>query len=272
MTKRQPKRSGQPTARPAAQPKTKQKPKQTKGFAGGDVILAVGLGNPGTQYAGHRHNIGFMALDRAASDHGFGAWRSKFQGEIAEGRIDGKRIILLKPMTYMNESGRSVSEAVRFLKIDPVDVIVVHDELDLIPGKCRVKMGGGHAGHNGLRSIHAHIGPEYARVRLGIGHPGHKDRVAGYVLHDFARADSAWLDNVLRGFSDGFPKLIAGDDGGFQNAVAVRVTPPRSSNAAPRQAKAGDRKAKAAKSQTDKILEKASPDNPLARLLAKFSR
>ena len=267
MTKRQPSGSAKPTAKD----RPKGKP-GTKAFARGEVILVVGLGNPGAQYAGHRHNIGFMALDRAASDHGFGAWRSKFQGEIAEGRVGGQRVVLLKPMTYMNESGRAVGEAMRFLKIDPSDVIVAHDELDLAPGKCRVKMGGGHAGHNGLRSIHAHIGADYARVRLGIGHPGDKNKVAGYVLHDFARADQDWLDNVLRGFSDGLPKLVTGDDAGFQNAVALRVNPPRSADKAPRQAAQGARQAKAAKTKTEEILKKASPDNPLARLLAKFSK
>ncbi|MEM7188903.1 MAG: aminoacyl-tRNA hydrolase, partial [Pseudomonadota bacterium] len=150
------------------------------------MILVVGLGNPGSSYARQRHNIGFMALDQVADRGGFSAWRSKFQSEMSEGRLSGKRVVLLKPQTYMNESGRAVGEACRFLKIPPSDVIIVHDELDLAPGKCRVKMGGGHAGHNGLRSVHAHIGTDYARVRLGIGHPGDKRLVSGYVLHDFS--------------------------------------------------------------------------------------
>ncbi|MEM9249519.1 MAG: aminoacyl-tRNA hydrolase [Pseudomonadota bacterium] len=202
--------------------------------------LIVGLGNPGGQYARHRHNIGFMAVDGIASDHAFSPWRGKFQAEVAEGRLGGDKALLIKPQTYMNRSGQSVSEAMRFFKLAPSDVIVIHDELDLAPGKCRVKEGGGHAGHNGLRSIHAAIGPDYARVRLGIGHPGHKDRVAGYVLHDFAKADADWLDEVLRGVSDGAPALAAGDWGRFQNAVALRVKPPaprskpaKSSNATP---------------------------------------
>lgn len=263
MIERQPSGSAKPTAKGQS---------GTKGFARGEVVLVVGLGNPGAQYAGHRHNIGFMAMDRVASDHGFGAWRAKFQGEIAEGRVGGKRIVLLKPMTFMNESGRAVGEAMRFLKIAPEDVIVVHDELDLAPGKCRAKMGGGHAGHNGLRSIHAHIGADYGRVRLGIGHPGDKNKVSGYVLHDFARADQDWLDNLMRGFSDGLPKLVEGDDAGFQNAVALRTNPPRSSKRARHQAKAAQRQSKAARNKTEEILKKASPDNPLARLLAKFSK
>ena len=189
--------------------------------------LFVGLGNPGTKYAGNRHNIGFMALDRIAEDHGLGPWRSRFQGQLAEGRLGSTRVALLKPQTFMNLSGQSVGEAMRYLKLTPADVVVFHDELDLVPGKCRVKQGGGHAGHNGLRSIHAHIGAEYGRVRLGIGHPGRKEQVAGYVLHDFARADDGWLDDLMRGISDGAEALAAGDAGRFQNAVALRTAPPR---------------------------------------------
>ncbi|GAB4268016.1 MAG: aminoacyl-tRNA hydrolase [Pararhodobacter sp.] len=201
--------------------------------------LIVGLGNPGAQYARNRHNIGFMALDRIAEDHGFGGWKSRFQGQVAEGRLGGARVLLLKPMTFMNLSGQSVGEAMRYLKLTPADVIVFHDELDLAPGKLRMKQGGGHAGHNGLRSIHQHIGPEYARVRLGIGHPGHKDAVARYVLHDFPKADDAWLDDLLRGISDGAPHLAAGDGARFLNAVAQRLTPARNSGAG-RPAQTGD--------------------------------
>lgn len=190
--------------------------------------LFVGLGNPGAKYAGHRHNIGFMALDRIASDHGFAPWRAKFQGQLAEGRLGREKVVLLKPETFMNRSGQSVGEALRFFKLEPGDLTVFHDELDLAPGKLRVKSGGGHAGHNGLRSIHGHIGPDYQRVRLGIGHPGHKDRVAGFVLHDFARADQDWLDDVLRGCSDGAPALAEGDTARFMNAVSLRTAPPRS--------------------------------------------
>lgn len=191
--------------------------------------LIVGLGNPGAKYAGNRHNIGFMAVDRIASDHGFGPWRARFQGEASEGRLGADKVILLKPGTFMNLSGQSVGEAMRFHKLTPDDVTVFHDELDLAPGKCRLKTGGGHAGHNGLRSIHQHIGEAYHRVRLGIGHPGHKDRVAGYVLQDFAKAEQDWLDDVLRGISDGAPALGNGDGPGFLNAVALRTAPARSS-------------------------------------------
>jgi PTH1 family peptidyl-tRNA hydrolase len=191
--------------------------------------LFVGLGNPGAKYAGNRHNIGFMALDQIARDHGFAPWRSKFQGQLSEGKLGSTRVILLKPETFMNKSGQSVGEAMRFYKLEPGDVTVFHDELDLAPGKVRVKTAGGHAGHNGLRSIHQHIGPDYRRVRLGIGHPGHKDRVAGYVLSDFAKAEGEWLDDVIRGVGDGAPDLARDDPARFMNAVALRVAPPRSS-------------------------------------------
>lgn len=200
--------------------------------------LFVGLGNPGSKYARNRHNIGFMALDEIASDHGFGPWKARFQGECTEGRLGSEKVLLLKPGTFMNRSGQSVGEAMRFYKLEPEDVIVFHDELDLAPGKCRVKQGGGHAGHNGLRSIHGHIGEAYGRVRLGIGHPGHKDRVAGYVLHDFAKADEDWLDDLIRGIADGAPHLADGDSGKFMNAVSLRVAPARSSKTKPNTEKA----------------------------------
>lgn len=194
--------------------------------------LFVGLGNPGSQYAGNRHNIGFMALDQIASDHGFSPWKSKFQGRIAEGRLGREKVLLLKPETYMNRSGQSVRAAIDFYKLDPDDITVFHDELDLAPGRLKCKTGGGHAGHNGLRSIHGHLGDAYARVRLGIGHPGRKELVSGYVLHDFAKADQDWLDDLLRGIGDGAPYLAEGDTGRFMNAVSLRTAPPRSSKSA----------------------------------------
>jgi PTH1 family peptidyl-tRNA hydrolase len=191
--------------------------------------LFVGLGNPGAKYAGNRHNIGFMALDRIAADHGFTPWKKAFKGVVAEGRLGPQKVLLLKPETYMNLSGDAVQAALAFHKLPLGDVTVFHDELDLAPGKMRLKQGGGHAGHNGLRSLHAHLGPEYGRVRLGIGHPGHKDAVAHYVLHDFAKSDQDWLETVLRGISDGAAALAAGDGAAFSNAVALRTAPPRSS-------------------------------------------
>ena len=194
--------------------------------------LFVGLGNPGAAYAGNRHNIGFMAVERIATDHGFGPWKKAFKGLVAEGRLGEVRVLLLKPETFMNLSGQSVQAAMAFHKILPADVVVFHDELDLAPGKLRTKMAGGHAGHNGLRSIHGHIGEAYGRVRLGIGHPGHKDAVAGYVLHDFAKADAEWLDDLLHGISDGSALLAAGEDAKFLNKVALRMSPPRETTAA----------------------------------------
>lgn len=200
--------------------------------------LFVGLGNPGAKYAGNRHNIGYMAVDRIAGDYGFAPWKAKFQGRMTEGRLGREKVLLLKPETFMNLSGQSVGEAMRFYKLTPGDVTVFHDELDLVPGKARVKMGGGHAGHNGLRSIHAHIGEAYQRVRLGIGHPGRKELVAGYVLHDFARADADWLADLLWGLSDGAPHLADGDGGKFMNAVALRTVPPRDKTSDQKPAKA----------------------------------
>ena len=229
--------------------------------------LFVGLGNPGTKYAGNRHNIGFMAVDRIADDHGFAGWRNKFQGQVNEGRLGSEKVVLLKPETFMNRSGQSVGEAVRFYKLAPEDVVVFHDEIDLAPGKLRVKSGGGHAGHNGLRSLHAHIGDTYGRVRMGVGHPGHKDAVPVYVLKDFSKADQDWLDDMLRGISDGAPHLADGDTGRFQNAVALRLNPPRSSKSAgPAEAKAASPKAP----PEPRAEEEAEMRSPLQRLVDRF--
>lgn len=189
--------------------------------------LFVGLGNPGGKYAANRHNIGFMAVDRICADHGFGPWKRAFQGQVCDGRLGAEKVLLLKPETFMNLSGQSVQAAASFHKIDAADITVFHDELDLPPAKIKAKFGGGHAGHNGLRSIHAHLGEGYARVRLGIGHPGHKDRVADYVLHDFAKADQVWLDDLITGISDGAAHLAGGDSAKFLNAVALRMAPPK---------------------------------------------
>lgn len=191
--------------------------------------LFVGLGNPGRKYEANRHNIGFMAVDRIAADHGFAPWRARFQGEVSEGRLGTEKLVLLKPHTLMNLSGQSVGEAMRFYKLTPEEVTVFHDELDLAPGKLRIKTGGGHAGHNGLRSIHQHIGEAYHRVRIGIGHPGDKARVAAYVLSDFTKADGDWIEDLLRGISDGAAALAQGDATRFMNAVSLRTAPPRSS-------------------------------------------
>jgi peptidyl-tRNA hydrolase, PTH1 family len=182
--------------------------------------LIVGLGNPGEKYARNRHNIGFMAVDELARGYSFGPWKRRFQGVAGEGQIGAAKCILLKPGTYMNESGRSVGDAVRFYKLSAGDVIVVHDELDLKPGTVRVKTGGGNAGHNGLKSISAHIGNDYMRVRLGIGHPGDKALVANYVLQDFAKADRQWLEPFLDGIARGMARLVEGGEAAFLSEAA----------------------------------------------------
>jgi PTH1 family peptidyl-tRNA hydrolase len=189
-------------------------------------LLIAGLGNPGARYAGHRHNVGFMAADEIASRHRFAPWRTRYHGEIAEGMLAGRRTILLKPMTYMNESGRAVGEAARYLKLPLNAVVVIHDELDLAPGKLRVKTGGGDAGHNGLRSITAALGAGYRRVRIGIGHPG-RDAVLHYALHDFSKADKEWLGPLLAAVAEAAPLLAADDDPGFMNRVALATQPQR---------------------------------------------
>ncbi len=184
--------------------------------------LWVGLGNPGPQYALHRHNVGFMALDTIAEVHSFGPVQKKFQGWVQDGRIGQHRVILLKPATFMNESGRAVSEALRFYKLGPDTLTVFHDELDLPPFKVKVKQGGGHAGHNGLRSIDQHIGPDFRRVRLGIGHPGHKDRVTGHVLGNFAKAEQDDLVTMLGAVAAEAEWLASGADARFMNDIALR--------------------------------------------------
>ena len=190
--------------------------------------LFAGLGNPGAQYALHRHNIGFMAVDAIAACHGFGPWKTRFQGLASEGRIGDHKITLLKPATFMNDSGRSVGEALRFFKLDPATALTVfYDELDLEPMKLRVKHGGGAAGHNGIRSIDAHVGNDYARVRLGIGHPGHKDRVTGHVLGNFAKVEMEPLADLLGAVAAEVPWLLAGDEARFMNEVARRTVPQR---------------------------------------------
>ncbi len=192
------------------------------------MLLLVGLGNPGPRHAKNRHNIGFMAVDEIVRRHGFGPWRARFRGRIAEGRIAGEKVLALEPDTYMNESGRTVGKAVRFYKLEPeTQVIVIYDEIDLKPGKVRVKLGGGAGGHNGIRSIDNHIGRDYRRVRLGVGHPGDKDLVHGYVLQDFAKVETAERDKLIEAVAVELPRLIEGDDGGFMSRLALIMNPPR---------------------------------------------
>ena len=185
--------------------------------------LFVGLGNPGAKYAHNRHNIGFMAVDEIARRHGFAPWRRRFQGVTSEGTLDHEKIVLLRPETFMNESGRSVQEAANFFKLGASDIIVFQDELELPPAKVRVKIGGGIAGHNGLRSISAHIGNDYRRVRLGIGHPGIKELVHGYVLSDFAKSDRPWVEALCAVMADNAGLLASGTDSTFQNKVHLAM-------------------------------------------------
>jgi PTH1 family peptidyl-tRNA hydrolase len=183
------------------------------------MLLFVGLGNPGAKYSRNRHNIGFMAVDEIARRHGFGPWRRRFQGETSEGVLDSQRVILLKPATFMNESGRAVQEAANFFKLGTSEITVFQDELELPPAKIRVKIGGGIAGHNGLRSISSHIGNDYRRVRLGIGHPGIKELVHSYVLADFAKDDAPWVTALCEAVADNAGLLATGPDASFQNKV-----------------------------------------------------
>ena len=187
------------------------------------MLLFVGLGNPGRQYARNRHNIGFMALDAIAREHRFAPFRARFQGRVSEGQIGAERTILLEPETYMNESGRAVQEAARFYKIGLDDIVVFHDELDLGPGKCRIKSGGGAAGHNGLRSITQHMGADFKRVRLGIGHPGDKNLVHSYVLNDFGKAEEGWVETLCDAVARNAALLTKGDDTNFQNKVHLAM-------------------------------------------------
>jgi peptidyl-tRNA hydrolase, PTH1 family len=189
------------------------------------MLLLVGLGNPGQKYEHNRHNIGYVAVDEIVHRHSFGPWKSRFQGVVSEGRLGSKKVLALKPATFMNLSGQSVGEAMRFYKLGLEDVVVLHDELALEPGKMKVKAGGGSAGNNGIKSISQHIGPDYRRVRIGIGHPGDKNKVSGYVLHDFAKADQDWIDDLIPAMSDAAPKLADGDAAGFMNEVARILKP-----------------------------------------------
>lgn len=187
------------------------------------MIIIAGLGNPGSKHENNRHNVGFMAADAIHRRHSFSSWAKKFQAEIASGTVDGEKVLLLKPQSFMNRSGQAVGEAMRFHKLGPADLVVLYDELDLAPGKLRIKTGGGAGGHNGIRSIDAHCGKDYRRVRIGIGHPGDKDMVQHHVLGDFAKSDREWLDPMLDAIADNAGLLVRGDDAGFMNKVSLAV-------------------------------------------------
>ena len=201
------------------------------------MLLLVGLGNPGAKFAFNRHNIGFMAVDKIIRCQGFDQKRKRFRGLVSEGLLAGKLTVILRPQTFMNESGRSVGEAARFYKLEPHEIVVIHDELDLAPGKLRVKKGGGLAGHNGLRSLAAHIGSDFRRIRLGVGHPG-KEKVLGHVLRDFVKSDDEWLDPLLNAIAEAAPLLVGNDDAAFASKVALIK-----------------------KAKTNKILKEAHSDN-----------
>ena len=185
------------------------------------MLLIVGLGNPGAEYKNHRHNVGFMAVEAIARANGFSSWSRKFQGEISEGKLGTNKVLMLKPLTFMNVSGQSVAAAANFYKLTEADIIVIHDELDLDPGRCKVKTGGGNGGHNGLKSIDAHIGRDYKRLRIGIGHPGHKDRVTPHVLGDFSKADHVWLEPLLDAIAKAAPDIAIGDGATFMNRITL---------------------------------------------------
>jgi PTH1 family peptidyl-tRNA hydrolase len=190
------------------------------------VHLFVGLGNPGSEYIKNRHNIGFMAVDDIVLRHSFAPFRSKFQGQICEGTIAKQKVLVLKPMTYMNESGKAIQAAMAFYKLPIDDIIVFHDEMDLAAGKIRMKIGGGHAGHNGIRSIQSHIGAEFKRVRLGVGHPGNKEKVISHVLKDFSKADQGWLDIMIEAIGVNVGLLIKDEESSFMSKVSLALNPP----------------------------------------------
>ncbi|RWM91318.1 MAG: aminoacyl-tRNA hydrolase [Mesorhizobium sp.] len=223
------------------------------------MLLFAGLGNPGAKYANHRHNVGFMAADAIARRHSFSPWSKKFQGLIAEGTLAGEKIILIKPQTFMNLSGQSVGEALRFYKLDASALTVFYDEIDLAAGKVRVKVGGGSGGHNGIRSLEQHVGKDFRRVRIGVGHPGVKEMVHGHVLGDFAKSDREWLDVLLDTIADDAGLLAKGDDNSFMNRVTLalrdKLTPTGDDDRPP---------AKAPKAQSH--VRQARPQQPAAKL------
>ncbi|NVJ91986.1 MAG: aminoacyl-tRNA hydrolase [Methylocystaceae bacterium] len=223
------------------------------------MILLVGLGNPGGKYAKNRHNIGFMALDSIVRRHSFGPWKSKFSGQMCEGSIDGVKVLALMPETFMNESGRSVGAAARFYKVDPDHIAVLHDDLDLAFTKIKIKTGGGHGGHNGLRSIDAHMGKEYKRIRLGIGHPGSKEKVHGYVLGDFAKAETPALEKMLDAVSQHIGFIVKDDNTAFMNQYAMDIRPQRPNNPKADAEKIGQAKTPDKSNDVDN-------DNPFAAL------
>lgn len=229
------------------------------------MLLIVGLGNPGPEYRRQRHNVGFIAVDAIHRRHGFSPWRRRFRGEVAEGTLGGEKVLLLKPLTYMNESGGSVQAAAQFYKLEPTDIVVVHDEVDLPPGKTRMKAGGGTAGHNGLRSIGAEIGEDFRRLRIGIGHPGVKEAVPHYVLHDFPKADAVWLEPLIEAIAEHAPLLAKGKDSTFANRLHATTGDDEGKSTL---AKPADEKPQPKASAEPPPADK--PEGPLARGLRKL--
>jgi PTH1 family peptidyl-tRNA hydrolase len=230
------------------------------------MLLIVGLGNPGTKHARNRHNVGFMAVDAIHRRHGFGPWRKRFQAETAEGTLAGEKCLLIKPQTYMNRSGQAVGEAAGFFKLAPDGILVIHDEVDLPPGKIRMKTGGGVAGHNGLKSIGAAIGSDFRRLRIGVGHPGAKERVPRYVLHDFAKADAEWTAPLLDAIADHAPLLAEGKDSTFANRLHESAAKPVDG----RRARANKTEKAEPKSPPGEAGAAERSDGPLARGLRRL--
>ena len=235
------------------------------------MLLIAGLGNPGAKYQANRHNIGFMAADAIHRRHNFSPWSKKFRAEIAEGEIAGQKVLLIKPQTFMNLSGESVGEAMRFYKLAPADLVVVYDELDLPAGKARLKTGGGHGGHNGIKSIDAHCGKEYRRLRLGIGHPGAKELVHNHVLGDFAKADKSWLEPLLDTLADHVDMLVRGEDSQLMNKMALALGgKPEPETAATPRKPSGQSHIRQARSQNQPKLPESGPmAEMLKRMFAK---
>jgi PTH1 family peptidyl-tRNA hydrolase len=237
------------------------------------MLLIIGLGNPGPEYAAQRHNVGFMAVDAICSRHGFGPGRRRFNAAVTEGTLAGNKVLLLKPQTYMNESGRAVGDAAHFYKIEPRDIVAIHDEVDLAPGKVRMKAGGGSAGHNGLRSLSAAIGDDYRRLRIGIGHPGVKEMVPHHVLHDFAKADRAWLEPLLDAIAENAALLAEGKDATFANRLHEALAPAKTKEpvASGATAELGKNAGRQTETKPDPAVEpRASAEGPLARGLRRF--
>ncbi|MFP1632308.1 aminoacyl-tRNA hydrolase [Zhengella sp. ZM62] len=241
------------------------------------MLILAGLGNPGSKYANNRHNAGFMAADAIARRHSFSPWTKKFKADICEGMLGGRKVLLMKPQTFMNLSGQAVGEAMRFYKLTPADVTVLYDELDLAPGKIRVKTGGGTGGHNGIKSMDAHCGKDYRRVRIGIGHPGDKNLVHNWVLGDFAKADGEWLDPLMDAIADAAPLLAKGDDAGFMNRVSVLTRPAKAGSqdepAAPPKASAAPApkgKSHIHQARNRKPQVKVPQSGPMAEMLKKL--